>query len=83
LQAGGARQRRAVAGQPAPTFSGDRRSNLLNATQFGDGAKQFAAMSERRHADFFEVLVRQIAENGKVDFIFSKALGVLPESELL
>ena len=40
-------------------------------------------MTERRHADLFEVLVRQIAENGKVDFIFSKTLGVLPETELL
>ena len=40
-------------------------------------------MSERGHADLFEVLVRQMRENGKVDFILSKALGVLPESELL
>jgi hypothetical protein len=70
-------------GNRCRTFIGDRRSTLLNATQFGDGAQQLAAMSERCNTDLFEVLVRQIAENGKVDFIFSKALGVLPESELL
>ena len=32
---------------------------------------------------FFEVLIGQIGEDGKIDLVFSKALRVLPETELL
>jgi hypothetical protein len=42
----------------------------------------FAAMSERRHSDFFEILVRQIAENGKVDFISAKHWAYCPRPSL-
>jgi hypothetical protein len=38
------------------TFSGDRRSSL----QVGDGAQQFATMSERHNADLFEVLIGEV-----------------------
>jgi hypothetical protein len=41
------------------------------------------AAAKQVHADLFEVVVRQIVENSKVDVVFGKALGVLPETELV
>jgi len=40
-------------------------------------------MSERCHSEFFEVLVVQIGQNGKIDVILSKTLSVLPEAKFL
>jgi hypothetical protein len=36
-----------------------------------------------RHPNLFKVLIGEIGENGKADVAFGKALGVLPEAELL
>ena len=38
---------------------------------------------QARYRIFFEVLVNQIAKNGKVDVVFGKALRVLHETELV
>ena len=40
-------------------------------------------MAERRNADLFEVLIRQVSKDGKIDVVLGKALSVLPEAELL
>ena len=40
-------------------------------------------MAERRNADLFEVLICQISKDEKIDVVLGKALGVLPETELL
>src|SRR5262245_30938152 len=40
-------------------------------------------MTERRDADFFEVLIGQIGQNDKGNVVLGKALSVLPETELL
>jgi hypothetical protein len=40
-------------------------------------------VTERVHAEFFEVLVREIRKNGKIDVALDKALSVLPETEIL
>jgi hypothetical protein len=40
-------------------------------------------MSKRGNSNLFEVLVRQIAENGRVNVVFGKAPSVSPETESL
>ena len=37
----------------------------------------------QQHAKFFEILVRQIAKNRKIDGVLGKALGVLPKADVL
>ena len=40
--------------------NGDTGFALLDALEIGNGAKQFAAMAKRRHADLFEVRIGQV-----------------------
>src|SRR5215831_13793666 len=40
-------------------------------------------MTERRDADFFEVLIGQIRQDDKGNVVLGKALRVLPETEFL
>mgnify|MGYP007135469048 CR=1 FL=1 len=37
----------------------------------------------KRHPDLFKVLIGEIGQDGKADVVLGKALGVLPETELL
>jgi hypothetical protein len=39
-------------------------------------------MAKRCDADFFKVLIRQVAQNGKINIVLGKALGVLGHAEL-
>jgi hypothetical protein len=39
-------------------------------------------MTKRGNPKFFQVLVRQIRQDARIDVILSKALSVLPETEL-
>jgi hypothetical protein len=41
------------------------------------------ARKEILHSEFFEVLVRQIRQDGKVNVILGKTLSVLPKAEPL
>jgi hypothetical protein len=49
-----------VRGSGGRSGNGDTGFALLGVLEVGNGAKQFAAMSERRNADLFEVLISQI-----------------------
>jgi hypothetical protein len=40
-------------------------------------------MTERRHADLFEILISQIRQNGKGNVVLGKAVRVLSETKLL
>ena len=40
-------------------------------------------MAERRNANLFEVLICQVAKDGKIDVVLGKALSVLPDAKLL
>ncbi len=53
------------------------------AIELGDRAQQLPPMTQRGHPEFFQVLVRQIGQDGKIDVVLAKALGVLAETELL
>ena len=50
--------------------------------EFGDLTQQLASMTER-HPNVFEVLIREIGEDGNADVVLGKALCVLSETELL
>jgi hypothetical protein len=56
---------------------------VLAAAPVSYRAQQLAAVTERGHAEFFEVLVCEIRKNGEIDVVLNKALSVLPETELL
>ncbi len=53
-------RRSAVSRGRGPAGAANTGFALLDVLEIGDGAKQFAAMSERRNADLFQVLIRQI-----------------------
>src|ERR1700692_2315496 len=50
-----------------------------NAAKLGDSAQHLLAMAQR-NANFFEVLVCQIAQYARINIVFSEAQGVLGET---
>jgi hypothetical protein len=52
-----------------------------DTSKLADGRKYFSPMPER-NADVLEVLIAQMAEYGDINLILSKALSVLPETQL-
>src|SRR5271167_361523 len=56
-------------------------SNVTGARS-GYRAQQLTPMAQGGHSELFKVLVGQVSQDGKVDVILSKALSVLPETEL-
>src|SRR6516162_5064443 len=48
--------------------------------KFCDSAQHLATMP-KQYAKFFEILVRQIAKNRKIDSVLCKALGVLSKAD--
>ena len=49
---------------------------------FSNSAQQLTPMTERGNPEFFQVLVCQIRQDGKINVILGKALCVLSETEL-
>jgi hypothetical protein len=79
---------RSVNHRDLPTLGGVLRFRLARhglarggTNKLDDRHQDLAPVPEREHADFFEVLVRQTAEDGKIDVIFDKAISVLFEAE--
>jgi len=56
-------------------------SNVTGARS-GYREQQLTPMAQGGHSKRFKVLVVQVSQDGKVDVILSKALSVLPETEL-
>src|SRR5215471_9304365 len=55
----------------------------LAALHFGYRAEQLTTMTECSYAEFFEVLVCQIRQNGETNVILDESWSVLPKAERL
>ena len=67
---------RGVAGGAAATAARGGAFELGNRTQ------ELSAMPERCHANLFEVLIGQVAQNREINIVLSKALNMLGHTEL-
>ena len=52
------------------------------AFELGNRTQELSAMPERCHANLFEVLIGQVAQNSEINMVFSKALNMLGHTEL-
>ncbi len=58
------------------------RSAFLGVLKVSHRAQQLTAMTKRRDADLFEVLISQVAKNFEINIVLGKTLGVLGHAEL-